>query len=70
MMRFVEKLLPVDEMEVAEFCSNSATCVGSAVASTRRRSGDNGYFWQSLHRCILPQWMFLIIGRLTRFSVC
>ena len=25
MMRFVEKLLPVDEMEVAEFAPNSAT---------------------------------------------
>ena len=36
MMRFVEKLLPVDEMGVADFAPNSATF---GVLGRRRRSG-------------------------------
>ena len=37
----------LDSRAMAEFEHNSATFVGSAVASTRRPSGDNGSFWQS-----------------------
>ena len=55
---------------LAEFEQNSATFVGSAMASTRRPSGDNGSFWQSSSKCILPSWMYRITGLLTRFSVC
>ena len=55
---------------MAEFGQNSATFVGSTVASTRRPSGDYGSFWQSSSQCILPSWMYRITGLLTRFSVC